>query len=270
MTRPTPKGFAELLQSVVHEPGTLSQAYRQFHSYSLGNQILAIFQCHERGLKPGPINTFPGWKALGRHVRRGERALTLCQPVSAKRRGTKTIDTDHGPEEVDDEHTFTRFIFRRKWFVLSQTEGEDFAEPEIPAWDKDHALAALDVQEIPFDHIDGNCLGCARDRSIAVNPVNPMPHKTRFHELAHVLLGHTAEGQQADSEITPRNLRESEAESVALLCCAALDLPGVCECRGYIQSWWGKAHEIPERSAQRILKTADQILKAGTDQGVRS
>ena len=79
-----------------------------------------------------------------------------------------------------------------------------------------------------------------------------------------MLLGHTSDGVQADSDITPRNLRECEAESVALLCCAALDLPGVAECRGYIQNWWGQGNPIPERSAQRILKTADQILKAGT------
>ncbi len=134
----------------------------------------------------------------------------------------------------------------------------------VPSWAKDQALAALNVQEIAFDTTDGNCLGFARERSIAINPVNPMPHKTRFHELAHVLLGHTAEGLQADTPITPKNLRECEAEAVALLCCAALDLPGVQECRGYVQHWWGQGHEIPERSAQRILKTADQILKAGT------
>ena len=85
-----------------------------------------------------------------------------------------------------------------------------------------------------------------------------------------MLLGHTSAGVQADSEVTPRNLRECEAESVALLCCAALDLPGVAECRGYIQSWWGQAHEIPEPSARRVLRVADQILKAGSDQGVRS
>ena len=54
-----------------------------------------------------------------------------------------------------------------------------------------------------------------------------MPHKTRFHELAHVLLGHTNEGTLNDDERTPRNLRECEAESVALLCLAALDLPGI-------------------------------------------
>ncbi len=47
MSRPTPQGFADLLQSAVHEPGILSQAYQQFHSYSLGNQLLAMFQCHD-------------------------------------------------------------------------------------------------------------------------------------------------------------------------------------------------------------------------------
>ena len=64
-------------------------------------------------------------------------------------------------------------------------------------------------------------------------------------------------------ELTPRNLRECEAEAVALLCCAALELPGVEHCRGYSQSWWGQGNPIPERSAQRVLKAADQILKAG-------
>ena len=49
-------------------------------------------------------------------------------------------------------------------------------------------------------------------------------------------------------------------------CCAALDLPGVEFSRGYIQHWWGQGNPIPERSAQRILKVADQILKAGAVQ----
>ena len=79
-----------------------------------------------------------------------------------------------------------------------------------------------------------------------------------------MLLGHTAEGSQADGELTPRSLRECEAEAVALLCCAALELPGATEARGYIQHWWGQGNPIPERSAQRIFKAADQILKAGT------
>ena len=53
-------------------------AYSAFHHYSIGNQILAMVQCQMRGLEPGPINTFPGWQALGRNLKRGERALILC------------------------------------------------------------------------------------------------------------------------------------------------------------------------------------------------
>ena len=225
MASSTPKAFAELLQGAVNEPGIISQAYQQFHHYSIGNQLLAWVQCLERGIKPGPINTFPGWKALGRYVRKGERAITLCMPITLKRKAATesrhTTETTQDPDDV----IITRFVYKPHWFVLGQTDGQELAEQPIPAWDKDQALQALNVQEIPFDNTDGNCLGFARQRSIAISPVNPLPHKTRFHELAHVLLGHTAEGLHADSEITPRNLRECEAETVALLCCAALDLP---------------------------------------------
>ena len=76
-------------------------------------------------------------------------------------------------------------------------------------------------------------------------------------------LGHTADGHQADGPVTSRNLHECEAEAVALLCCAALQLPGLDESRGYIQRWWGQGNPIPEKSAQAVLKVADRILKAG-------
>jgi hypothetical protein len=78
-----------------------------------------------------------------------------------------------------------------------------------------------------------------------------------------VLLGHTAEGTQlVDDERTPRNLREVEAESVALICCESLGLTGAAECRGYLQHWLN-GQTIPEKSAQKIFKAADQLLKAG-------
>jgi len=255
--------FADLLQSAVTEPGILSSAYRAFHSYSLGNQLLAWAQCIERGIQPGPIATFQRWKDLGRYVRKGEKALTLCRPVTVKR----TMTADDGTEETT---AATWFVFKNQWFVLAQTHGQPLPEPEIPTWDKDRALATLGVTEVPFDSTNGNVMGFARFREIAISPLNPLPHKTRFHELAHVLLGHCVEGVQADAEVTPRNVRECEAEAVALLCCAALALPGVEHCRGYIQSWWGAGNPIPERSAQRILKAADQILKAGTTEATEA
>jgi hypothetical protein len=250
---PSAASFANLLRSAVSDPGVVSAAYGQFHNYSLGNQLLAWGQCRARGLQPGPMATFPKWKELGRNVRKGEKAITLCQPVTVKR-----------PAHADDEcGVFTRFIHKPHWFVLAQTDGAEIEPVPIPSWNAARALSVLNVVEVSFDATNGNVLGFARERSIAINPVNPMPHKTRFHELAHVLLGHTGEGPLNDGDVTPRDLRECEAEAVALLCLAALDLPGIEQCRGYVQHWWGHGNPIPERSAQRILKVADQILRAG-------
>jgi hypothetical protein len=60
--------FAALLRSAVDEPGRIHQAYFAFHGYSLGNQILALVQCAERGIGPGPIASFNRWKERGRFV----------------------------------------------------------------------------------------------------------------------------------------------------------------------------------------------------------
>ena len=65
------------------------------------------------------------------------------------------------------------------------------------SWGCGKALAGLNVEETAFDATDGNVMGFARGRSIAISPLNPLPHKTLFHELGHVVLGHTTEGAQA-------------------------------------------------------------------------
>lgn len=124
------------------------------------------------------------------------------------------------------------------------------------------ALQALDVTEVSFDMPDGNCQGYATGRNIAINPVAALPHKTRFHELAHVVLGHTSESRLSDDERTPKDIREVEAESVAYICCSILGLPGLEESRGYIQSWLS-GNEIHDKVAQRIFGAAERILKAG-------
>lgn len=56
-----PLSFVTLLDRAVSEPGLFSRAYSTFHGYSFGNQLLALAQCLERGLEPGPIATgLPG------------------------------------------------------------------------------------------------------------------------------------------------------------------------------------------------------------------
>lgn len=162
--------FSALLADAVSKPGVLSQAYSAFHSYSIGNQMGALFQCQAR--------------------------------------------------------------------------------------------QALEVSQVPFAMADGNCQGYASGREIAISPVAEFPHKTRFHEIAHIVLGHTAEATMTDSERTPKDIREVEAESTAYILCALLGLPGEHESRGYIQHWLA-GNSVPERSAQRIFSAADKILKAG-------
>ena len=149
--------------------------------------------------------------------------------------------------------------------MLFRSEGADYVNEAItPSWDKAKALGKLNISEVAFDYPDGNCQGYASGRTIAVNPVAALPHKTRFHELAHVVLGHTTEGVLADSEKTPRDVREVEAEGVAYILCSLLDLPGLHESRGYIQSWLQGA-EITDKTAQRIFSAANKILEAGQD-----
>ena len=255
--------WSALLVEAVNKPGLIMEAYSAFHNYSIGNQILALVQCQLSGLEPGPINTFPGWQALGRTVKRGERALILCMPISRKVR-------EEAPESEGEsgERRFTSFMHKARWFAISQTVGYEFTPPRLPEWEAERALAALDIEQIAFTDTDGNCQGYARKRQIAINPVAQLPHKTLFHETAHVILSHTSEADFADTERTPKNLREVEAEAVALLCCEALNLEGAEYCRGYIQNWLCPAigyngDAIPEKSAQKIFRAADQILRAG-------
>jgi hypothetical protein len=74
--------------------------------------------------------------------------------------------------------------------VLAQTDGAEIPPAPIPTWERLRALAVLNVTEIPFDETNGNVLGFARGRSIAINPVNPRPYKLagRCRRIDTVLL----------------------------------------------------------------------------------
>lgn len=251
--------WSELLKRAVDEPGRMLEAYRAFHHYSTGNQLLVLFQCLDRGLKIGPISTYVGWTKKGRQVKKGAKALALCRPITV-------TDRDAAAED-GEERRRTFFTIRKGWFVLDQTDGEDVQEAlEHPQWDRAAALERLVIKLVPFTSLNGNAQGFASEnREISINPCAQLPMKTLFHELGHVMLGHVEEAHEEDQ--TPKNLMEVEAESVALLCLASLGLPGEEYCRGYIQHWLGQGNEIPETSAKRIVSAADKILKAGGPDG---
>jgi antirestriction protein ArdC len=253
-----------LLHSAVHTPGKLLAAYTAFHNYSFGNALLALEQCISRKIQPGPLNNYKGWLALKRQVRKGEKGLCLCMPVTYKKPMSSSAPAKSPDGEEIHEEMRQRFVFRNYWFVLAQTEGETpYAQP-IPDFNLDAALQSLDITRTLFDEINGNVQGFAHQREIAVSPIAELPLKTTFHETAHVILGHTTSQKLVDLEHMDRNIREVEAESVALICCESLGLPGAEAARGYIQHWLQGEKEIPNQSAARIFSAAQTILRAGS------
>src|SRR5437016_232661 len=146
--------FQKLLTEAVTKPGVLMKAYSLFHNYSLGNSILAYLQAIDRDIPLGPIASFNRWKELGRYVKKGRKAIELCMPITMKR----TVK-EQGPDgnDVETEVAFKRFVFRRNWFMLAQTDGAEYQPPAIPAWDRARALETLHVEEIPFQMLIGNC-----------------------------------------------------------------------------------------------------------------
>jgi hypothetical protein len=112
----------------------------------------------ERGIATGPIASLNKWKERGRYVQEGERAIALWMPITVKR----TVDQDGSdPAQV----AFTRFLVKRNWFVLSQTHGQDHTPEPIPDWERSRALQTLGIEQIAFDHTDGNVWGFRTQRA---------------------------------------------------------------------------------------------------------
>lgn|GEM_PF-3688714 len=89
--------WAALLDEAVKKPpGCIHEVYSRLHSCSLGNQLLALLECFERGIQPGPLATFPKWKELDRHVKKSEKGLTPCIHLACKR--TRTVIAEDGTE----------------------------------------------------------------------------------------------------------------------------------------------------------------------------
>lgn len=239
----TPENFIEYLQN----PWQISKCYSAFHNYSTLNQWLASSQC----LQIWPLNTFKWWEKLGRHVKKWERAIAMRMPI------TKTEKNDEGKDEV----TSRFFVLKRNWFTVYQTDWKDFT-PEIPGFDLSRIEEKLQVTRIQFNHADWNCQWFARQRSFAINPIAENPTKTMFHELAHILLWHT-DRQIDDGTTLARDIKEFQAESVALICAATIGQTEkeLSYSLGYLQHW-GIPQELDKKMIEKLFSCASKIISA--------
>ena len=186
MTTPSTRTvFAELLQKAVTEPGTISQAYRQFHSYSLGNQLLALGQCLDRGLPPGPMATYPKWKSsLCSRCGTRQRASGVATPtrhLARLVRKRKSMTFEHRLDEPPRSRCEVTAEDSRTHRVHKARHAGDMETGAIERGD----TAGADVDDTTIDHRDRH----RRDRaasSAARRPTLTMQSRTR----SSVIRGH--------------------------------------------------------------------------------
>lgn len=242
--------WTKVIEHALTVPGHVGNTYSRFHTYSFLNTMLLMMQG-----ATGPCASYKRWQAIGRQVRTGEKGLYINRPIQVKLR-------DKTPE--GDDQFIKKFKMVKGAFQIGQTDGPDLVMPDLPEWDADLALAALTINVMPFLITDGNTAGYSQGRSFAINTVAPYPVKTRFHEIAHIVLGHTADDRHAEY-VQHRGVFEFEAEATAFLVMKELDLltdDEARESRGYIQGWLRGKHP-GDAAIRRVFKAVTTILEAG-------
>jgi antirestriction protein ArdC len=228
----------------------VGNVYNRFYEYSFLNRMFLRMQ----GVSE-PVATYKRWQDLGRHVLRGSKAYAIVRPIVINRKN------DEG--EVEDR--FLRFKVVNCLFSASQTDGEPLPEVDLPGWDLDTALSGLEITRQPYELIDGNTQGYSWGRNFAVNPVAADPTRTTFHELGHIVLGHTMPDPTADQASRHRGEREFQAEATAYLALNELDRLSpemATHSRGYIQHWMD-TERPSDRAIRQVFAATDTILKAG-------
>jgi len=255
------------LDDAINTPGTMRNVRSIGHILSPRNMAMVSMQCHIHGIEPGLSGTFKEWGDIGRRVKRkedGGSAMFVLAPTM------KMIDVEQPDGTTKKEPRLTSFHYIKSRFVYSQTTGPDKPLPEIP-FDYGELITRLEVEMVGFGVDDmqcgGYCYGDPDGDYLTINPLWDDGLPVLFHELGHIVLGHTAENVKmvTGADRTPRNIRELEAEGVALLLLDLLDLPGQDICRGYMQNWnIDGLTEIPEKVAKRIFDAAYIIYRAGS------
>ncbi len=102
----------------------------RFHSYSVNNTILIHMQRPHAAM---PAAGFNKWKQFGRHVKKGEKGLTIIAPTPLKKKieemrldpDTRTPVLDRDGNIIMDEKTVEIPLFKPvKVFTADQTDGK--------------------------------------------------------------------------------------------------------------------------------------------------
>jgi antirestriction protein ArdC len=228
----------------------------RFHKYSFGNCLLIQSQCPTASHVAG----YRRWQELGRHVKKGETSIRILAPMRFKRK----------PKEGQDESETSYGIrgFRcAAVFDISQTEGESVPEFSRANGDPGEYLDALEQtirdRDISLEYrpLGQHTLGFSAGGEIVIEET--LPPVQRFavgvHELAHELLH-----KREDRETLTKQVKETEAESIAYVVCSAVGIDSLNQTADYLTLYRSSADILGE-SLARIQKTAAEIIAAITE-----
>ncbi|NKS56265.1 ImmA/IrrE family metallo-endopeptidase [Rhodococcus hoagii] len=238
---------------------------RSFHNYSLSNLMLILAQRPDASQVAG----FQQWRAKGRQVRKGERAIKIYGYSSKK-----TTETDEATgETVERKRVFFPIL---SVFDIAQTDPIDgHPQPEHPARrlegedptqiaDRVAAVMVARGWNVTREAIPGEVNGYTTTdgskRIVIDADLSPaQAAKTAIHEAAHALL-------HADADAMPegmhRGIGEVEAESVAYVLAGLLGLDTAAYSVGYVTGWAGGDAEKVRDTAGRVLGAVRTLADA--------
>ncbi len=267
--------FHNLLEQMLDPavPAHMGTTYSAFKAgangtgYSFMNQVWLWLQ----GAK-GPVAPFGTWKSFNRFPRKGT-AKSVLHPIvrtgtSKDANGNPVIDPKTG--KAKKYRYVAGFTPKNTAFDFADTFGEDIDIAAIAAnlenWELSRALENLDIEQVEYELMDGNTQGYSTGRQYALNPVAAHPLKTMFHEMAHIVLGHTAQDTISAYQ-DHRGIMEFAAEAVAYLVAHELDLENwdASESRAYVRTWL-QGDEVSDTVIQKVFGAANKILEAGREE----
>lgn len=246
-------------------------AMNKFHSYSYNNSLLILMQKPEASYVAG----FKTWETLGRHVKKGEKGITilaLCPYKAVKY--VDVIEPDTGQVKRDEQGNvmkerkeISRASFKAiSIFDISQTEGKPLPElvkelqGEIPDYkilmDSIRDVAPVPIRFDVWNETKKGYYDLENQEVVIKSGMSDLQTiKTAIHETTHSIL-HKDKEHTKDSRTM-----EVEAESVAFVVCQHFGLDTSDYSFGYLASW-SSDKDLPElkSSLQTIQKTAHEVI----------
>lgn len=252
-------------------------AAARFHSYSVNNLLLIGMQAPTATRVAG----FTTWKKLGRTVRKGEKGIAILAPCTYKTQPAEQVEdtaaVDAGERDQATEPTATAAGGRRQLrgfkvvyvFDIAQTDGEPLpdAAPQLLAGQAPAGLwesLAAHVAELGYTLRREDCAPAngRTHRTRRVVEIRPdlddaQAVKTLAHELAHIVLGHTAPDYPY---VQQREVSEVAAESVAFVLCQAAGMDTTGYSAPYLAHWADGDTATVTATAAAVVATASALI----------